>query len=111
MCTLYTNLSSCFLLQFHHGASETVLPPQVVCGLLSLFPNKQYSHLLEWIYKLSRNTKTNYRVFILDVLSELIEQPLRTPGEGVGPIMFYPRCGYNYNRVIKYVLLQVQYIK
>ena len=55
---------------------------QVVCKLLSLFPDEIYSQLLEWIYKFSRNTKISYRVFALDLLSELLCTPQRTPPEG-----------------------------
>ena len=50
--------------------------------LLSLFPNKPYSQLLDWFYKLSRNTRIGYRVLILDVVNELFDVPLREPWEG-----------------------------
>ena len=54
----------------------------VVSKLLSLFSNQLYSELLEWIYKFSRNTKVGYRVFALDIVSELLTKPLRQPKEG-----------------------------
>ena len=57
---------------------------QVVCKLLSLFSDEDYSQLMEWIYKFSRNTKISYRVFALDLLSELFTVPQRTPPEGTG---------------------------
>jgi len=50
--------------------------------LLSLFSDKLYSRLLDWIYKFSRNTKVGYRVFALDIVAELLNQPLRSPEEG-----------------------------
>ena len=55
---------------------------QVVSKLLSLFSDEDYSQLMEWIYKFSRNTKISYRVFALDLLSELLTVPKRTPAEG-----------------------------
>lgn len=55
---------------------------QVVCKLLSLFSDEVYSQLLDWIYKFSRNTKISYRVFALDLISELLAVPKRTPPEG-----------------------------
>ena len=56
---------------------------QVVRKLLSLFSDENYSQLMEWIYKFSRNTKISYRVFALDLLSELLTVPKRTPTEGI----------------------------
>ena len=51
--------------------------------LLSLFSDERYSRLLDWIYKFSRNTKVVYRVFALDIVAELLNQPLRCPKEGI----------------------------
>ena len=51
--------------------------------LLSLFSDELYSRLLDWIYKFSRNTKVVYRVFALDIVAELLNQPLRCPKEGI----------------------------
>ena len=62
---------------------EIFLFPQVVSKLLSLFSDEDYSQLMEWIYKFSRNTKISYRVFALDLLSELFTVPKRTPTEGM----------------------------
>ena len=56
---------------------------QVVRKLLSLFSDEDYSQLMEWVYKFSRNTKISYRVFALDLLSELLTVPKRTPTEGI----------------------------
>ncbi len=50
-----------------------------MCRLLGLFPDRDYSQLLDWVYKLSRNTKTSYRVFMLDLVGEIVETPLRKP--------------------------------
>jgi hypothetical protein len=47
-----------------------------------LFSDEDYSQLMEWIYKFSRNTKISYRVFALDLLNELLTVPKRTPTEG-----------------------------
>ncbi|XP_064384274.1 condensin-2 complex subunit D3-L-like isoform X2 [Halichondria panicea] len=54
-----------------------------VCRLLGLFPDRDYSQLLDWVYKLSRNTKTSYRVFMLDLVGEIVEKPLRKPSDGL----------------------------
>ena len=57
--------------------------------LLSLFSDEFYSRLLDWIYKFSRNTKVVYRVFALDIVSELLNQPLRCPEEGIYILYFW----------------------
>ncbi len=44
---------------------------------MRLLPTERYSETLDWLYKFSRNTKIGYRVFALDVFSELMAQPLR----------------------------------
>ena len=53
-----------------------------MCKLLSLFSDEVYSQLLDWIYKFSRNTKISYRVFALDLISELLGVVKRTPPQG-----------------------------
>ena len=63
--------------------SVLTLYPQVVSKLLSLFSDEAYSQLLDWIYKFSRNTKISYRVFALDLISELLGTQRRTPTEGI----------------------------
>ena len=36
-----------------------VVPPQMVCKLLSQFPDQFYSQLLEWLSRLARNIKVH----------------------------------------------------
>ncbi|KAL5479917.1 hypothetical protein EMCRGX_G023519 [Ephydatia muelleri] len=51
----------------------------VACRILTLFPDQRYSQLLDWIYKFSRNTKVAYRMFALDLVTELLTVPARKP--------------------------------
>ena len=74
-------------------------PPQAVCRLLGLFPDREFSQLLDWVYKLSRNTKTSYRVFMLDLVGEIMEKPLRKPSTfNCLQTVIYSTCTMYYTR-------------
>ena len=79
------SLTLSFLLSLPLSPSLT----KVVTKLLSLFSDELYSRLLDWIYKFSRNTKVVYRVFALDIVSELLNQPLRCPKDGIYILYFW----------------------
>ena len=86
----FSVISSFFLFPLPHSLTLSFLLSlplspslsKVVMKLLSLFSDELYSRLLDWIYKFSRNTKVVYRVFALDIVAELLNQPLRCPKEG-----------------------------
>ena len=45
-----------------------LMPVQVVCHLLAVFPDQLYSHMLDWIYRLSRTVKV-YTILWLEYLA------------------------------------------
>ncbi|XP_010179710.1 PREDICTED: condensin-2 complex subunit D3, partial [Mesitornis unicolor] len=50
---------------------------QALVNLLIKLPCKEFADFIAWLYKYSRNTKTAYRVFALDVAVALLDVPER----------------------------------
>ncbi|XP_056136718.1 condensin-2 complex subunit D3 [Lampris incognitus] len=55
-----------------HGA-------QAVGMLMSLMPSVDYVSLVKWLFNYSKHSKVVYRLFAVDVVMILLEQPERTP--------------------------------
>ncbi|NXN39636.1 CNDD3 protein, partial [Rhinoptilus africanus] len=50
---------------------------QALVNLLNKLPSTEFADFIAWLYKYSRNTKTAYRVFALDVVLALLDVPER----------------------------------
>uniref|UniRef100_A0A8C3K1Y5 Condensin-2 complex subunit D3 n=1 Tax=Calidris pygmaea TaxID=425635 RepID=A0A8C3K1Y5_9CHAR len=50
---------------------------QALVNLLNKLPSAEFADFIAWLYKYSRNTKTAYRVFALDVALALLDVPER----------------------------------
>ncbi|NXP11351.1 CNDD3 protein, partial [Thinocorus orbignyianus] len=50
---------------------------QALVNLLKKLPNTEFADFIAWLYRYSRNTKTAYRVFALDVALALLDVPER----------------------------------
>ncbi|NXN20902.1 CNDD3 protein, partial [Nycticryphes semicollaris] len=51
---------------------------QALVDLLNKLPNTEFADFIAWLFKYSRNTKTAYRVFALDVALALLNVPERS---------------------------------
>ncbi|XP_030320546.1 condensin-2 complex subunit D3 isoform X1 [Calypte anna] len=56
---------------------------QAVVNLLNKLPATEFADFIAWLYKYSRNTKTAYRVFALDVALALLDVPERNTGSSL----------------------------
>ncbi|XP_075695361.1 condensin-2 complex subunit D3 [Rhinoderma darwinii] len=63
--------------KFPDKSEYRVSAAHALVKLLEKLPNPEYASFIDWLYKLSRNSKISYRVFALDVAAALLELPER----------------------------------
>ncbi|MEE6485331.1 hypothetical protein FKM82_014245 [Ascaphus truei] len=63
--------------KFTDKADYRMSAAQALVKLLEKLPNVKYAEFIDWLFKYSRNPKTSYRVFALEVAVALLELPER----------------------------------